>query len=210
MAADGPRPALTRSEIVSWQSSAAIRPQPNFGVKLSRPGFGPAAELPAALPARRRHGGCSSPLGSANVIGGNRRAAPASARGTGRAAYTKDVSQTGGRGAHRLLRSSSTAPRCAGGIQRGRTLCMCAPPVHRLPNHQRKNRCVLSPQRLVGLYCAQTFPKCLPFTTARVRLVLGSSASKIVPGVPKHTVIAFPDRERHKSHTYAGIVGRRL
>jgi hypothetical protein len=36
----------------------------NFGVKLARPGFGPAAELPAASPAPRRHGGCSSPLGS--------------------------------------------------------------------------------------------------------------------------------------------------
>ena len=43
---------------------------------------------------RRRHGGGSSPLGSSNVIGGNRRAAQASARGTGRTAYTKDVSRT--------------------------------------------------------------------------------------------------------------------
>jgi len=63
----------------------------NFGVKLSRPGFGPAAELPAYSQARRRHGGCRSRLDSSNVIRGNRRAAPASARGTGRAAYTKDV-----------------------------------------------------------------------------------------------------------------------
>jgi hypothetical protein len=63
-------------------------------VKLVRPGFGPAAELPTVSPARRRHGGCRSPLGSSNVIGGNRRAAPASARGTGRTAYTKDVSPT--------------------------------------------------------------------------------------------------------------------
>ena len=66
----------------------------NFGVKLMRPGFGPAAELPASSPARWRHGGCSSPLGSPNVIGGNRRAASASARGTGRTAYTKDVRRT--------------------------------------------------------------------------------------------------------------------
>jgi hypothetical protein len=66
----------------------------NFGVKLMRPGFGPAAELPASPPARRRHGGCSSPLGSSNVIGGNRRAAQASARGAGRTAYTKDVRPT--------------------------------------------------------------------------------------------------------------------
>ena len=59
-----------------------------------RPGFGPAAELPTSSPARRRHGGCNSPLGSLNVIGGNHRAALASARGTGRTAYTKDVSRT--------------------------------------------------------------------------------------------------------------------
>jgi len=59
-----------------------------------RPGFGPAAELPTVSPARWRHGGCRSPLGSSNVIGGNRRAAPASARGTGRTAYTKDVRPT--------------------------------------------------------------------------------------------------------------------
>ena len=70
------------------------RPPPNFGVKLMRPDFGPAAELPVASPASRRHGGCSSSLGSSNVIGGNRRAAPASARGTGRTAYTKDVGLT--------------------------------------------------------------------------------------------------------------------
>jgi hypothetical protein len=69
-------------------------PPPNFGVKLMRPGFGPAAELPTASPARWRHGGCSLPLGSLNVIGGNRRAAQALARGTGRTAYTKDVSRT--------------------------------------------------------------------------------------------------------------------
>ncbi|HKO36402.1 MAG TPA: hypothetical protein VJV21_07980 [Pyrinomonadaceae bacterium] len=60
-------------------------------MKLARPGFGPAAELPASSPVSRRHGGCSSPLGSANVVGSNRRAASASARGTGRTAYTKDV-----------------------------------------------------------------------------------------------------------------------
>ena len=70
------------------------RPAPNFGVKLMRPGFGPAAELPASLPVGGRHGGCSSPLGTSCVIGGNRRAALASARGTGRTAYTKDVRPT--------------------------------------------------------------------------------------------------------------------
>ena len=69
--------------------------RPNFGVKLMRPGFGPAAELPALLQAQWRHGGRCSPLGSANVIGGNRRAASASARATGRTAYTKDVVRTG-------------------------------------------------------------------------------------------------------------------
>jgi hypothetical protein len=68
--------------------------RPNFGVKLARPDFGPAAELPTSSPASRRHGGCSSPFCSSNVIGGNHRAASASARGTGRAAYTKDVGQT--------------------------------------------------------------------------------------------------------------------
>jgi len=67
---------------------------PNFGVKLMRPGFGPATELPTSWPASRRHGGCSSPLGSSNVIGGNRRAAQASARGTRLTAYTKDVRPT--------------------------------------------------------------------------------------------------------------------
>jgi len=55
--------------------------RPNFTLKLVRPGFGPAAELPAPSRARRRHGGCSSRLGSPNVIRGNRRAALASARG---------------------------------------------------------------------------------------------------------------------------------
>ena len=68
--------------------------RPNFGVKLMRPGFGPAAELPTFSPASRRHGSCRSPFGSSNVIGGNRRAAQASARGTGRTAYTKDVRHT--------------------------------------------------------------------------------------------------------------------
>ena len=79
---------------------------PNFGVKLVRPGFGPAAELPALPQAPWRHGGCRSPLGSANVIGGNRRAASASARETGRTAYTKDVSPTKGRSARGLLISA--------------------------------------------------------------------------------------------------------
>jgi hypothetical protein len=47
----------------------------NSGVKLPRPGFGPAAELPTVSPASRRHGGCSSPLAARQFIGGNRRAA---------------------------------------------------------------------------------------------------------------------------------------
>jgi hypothetical protein len=51
------------------------------------------AELPTTLPARRRHGGCSSPFGSSNVIGGNRRAAPLQHAGPA-AAYTRDVSPT--------------------------------------------------------------------------------------------------------------------
>ncbi len=59
-----------------------------------RPGFGPAAELPTASPAWRRHGGCSSPVVAPQLLGGNRRAAQSSARGTGRTAYTKDVSPT--------------------------------------------------------------------------------------------------------------------
>ena len=59
-----------------------------------RPGFGPAAELPAFSLASRRHGSCRSRLGSSNVMRGKCRAAPASARGTGRTAYTKDVGRT--------------------------------------------------------------------------------------------------------------------
>ena len=66
-------------------------------MKLMRPGFGRAAELPAAAPASRRHGSCRSRFGSTNVIRGNCRAALASARRTGRTAYTKDVSPTGAR-----------------------------------------------------------------------------------------------------------------
>jgi len=65
-------------------------------VKLMRPGFGPAAELPTSSPAWRRHGGCSPPRSSSNVIGGNHRAAQASGCGTGRTAYTKEVSPTKG------------------------------------------------------------------------------------------------------------------
>jgi hypothetical protein len=63
----------------------------NFGVKPARPGFGPPAEPAASSPAWRRHGGCSSPVVAPQLLGGNRRAASAWARGTGRAAYTKDV-----------------------------------------------------------------------------------------------------------------------
>ena len=48
---------------------------------------GPGRAIASVYPTR-------SPLGSTNVIGGNRRVAPASARGTGRAAYTKDVGRT--------------------------------------------------------------------------------------------------------------------
>ena len=58
----------------------------NFTLKLVRPGSGPAAELPTFSPAPWRHAGCSSRFGSANVMRGNRRAARASARGTGRTA----------------------------------------------------------------------------------------------------------------------------
>jgi hypothetical protein len=47
-------------------------PPANFGVKLARPGFGPAAELPPFSPACRRHAGCSSPLAALQFIGGNR------------------------------------------------------------------------------------------------------------------------------------------
>jgi hypothetical protein len=62
-------------------------------VKLARPGFGPAAELPRSSQAWRRHGGCSSSVVAPQLLAGNRRAALASARRTGRAAYTKDVSR---------------------------------------------------------------------------------------------------------------------
>jgi hypothetical protein len=46
----------------------------NFGVKLARPGFGPVAELPRQA--------------LFQLLAGSRRAASASGRGTGRAAYT--------------------------------------------------------------------------------------------------------------------------
>jgi hypothetical protein len=68
---------ISRAESTSSQTS----PLTNFTLKLVRPGFGRPAEPAAVLPARRRHAGCSSPLGSVNVIGSNRRAAQASARG---------------------------------------------------------------------------------------------------------------------------------
>jgi hypothetical protein len=55
--------------------AASREPLANFTLKLVRPGFGPAAELPATSRACRRHGGCNSPLGAPHVIGGNRRAA---------------------------------------------------------------------------------------------------------------------------------------
>ena len=82
---------LTRCELTcndsgTFDDSLSKRSRPNFTLKLVRPGFGPAAELPASSQAPRRHAGCSSPRGFANVIGGNRRAASASARGTGRTA----------------------------------------------------------------------------------------------------------------------------
>jgi len=80
----------TRIVASQWKAVRIARdarsPPPNFTLKLVRPGFGPAAELPVVSQARRRHGGCNSPLGAGHVIGGNRRAAPASARGTGRTA----------------------------------------------------------------------------------------------------------------------------
>jgi hypothetical protein len=37
-----------------------LSPPPNFTLKLVRPGFGPAAELPTLSPAWRRHAGCRS------------------------------------------------------------------------------------------------------------------------------------------------------
>ena len=94
-------------------------PRPNFGVKLMRPGFGPAAELPTVSPASWRHGGCRSPLGFSNVVGGNRRAASASARETGRTAYTKDVRPTnqhlrGGTFSMRAPRTGTSSVRSAG------------------------------------------------------------------------------------------------
>jgi len=52
---------------------ARYRTPPNFTLKLVRPSFGPAAELPTPSRAWRRHGGCTSRLGSANVMRGNRR-----------------------------------------------------------------------------------------------------------------------------------------
>lgn len=49
-----------------------------------------------------------------HLIGGKRRAAPASARGTGRAAYTKDVkrapNELTGYGAHTPIELSATLP----------------------------------------------------------------------------------------------------
>jgi hypothetical protein len=36
---------------VSGGEKATTKRQPNFGVKLTRPGFGPAAELPTSWPA---------------------------------------------------------------------------------------------------------------------------------------------------------------
>jgi hypothetical protein len=50
-------------------------------LKLPRPGFGSAAEPPTSSPARRRHAGCGMPVVSTQLLGGNRRAALASARG---------------------------------------------------------------------------------------------------------------------------------
>ena len=58
----------------------------NFTLKLVRPGFGPAAELPTLSQGRWRHGGCRSAGVATQLFAGNRRAASASARGTGRTA----------------------------------------------------------------------------------------------------------------------------
>jgi hypothetical protein len=44
----------------SPSSSSFLRGPANFTLKLVRPGFGPAAELPTPSPAWRRHGGFSS------------------------------------------------------------------------------------------------------------------------------------------------------
>jgi hypothetical protein len=47
-----------RHTFFSRTCSGAVRP--NFTLKLVRPGFGPAAELPTLLPVRWRHAGCRS------------------------------------------------------------------------------------------------------------------------------------------------------
>jgi len=67
---------LIGPEEVAWGTMTCVRP-----------GCGPAAELPTSSPARRRHGGCSSPVVASQFLGGNRRAASVSAHGTGRTAW---------------------------------------------------------------------------------------------------------------------------
>ena len=64
---------------------------PNKPLKPTRPGFGPAAEPPGpnSTCAASRHLQVASRY--CQLLGGKRRAALASARGTGRTAYTKDV-----------------------------------------------------------------------------------------------------------------------
>jgi len=63
------RPAcwLLARSLCSCQEHRAETPA-NFTLKLVRPGVGPAAELPPSSPVRRRHAGCSSRLGSPNVM----------------------------------------------------------------------------------------------------------------------------------------------
>ena len=71
---------------VRGEVGTARYPRANFTLKLVRPGFGPAAELPtpsASAAASRR---LQFVTRCCAILDGNRRAAPASVRGTGRTA----------------------------------------------------------------------------------------------------------------------------
>ena len=78
-----PLPALSEGLRLCATSRVAVtqRELANFGVKLSA-GWCPARQPSCLLngPASRRHAGCSSRLGSTNVIRGSRRAASFLAR----------------------------------------------------------------------------------------------------------------------------------
>ena len=61
------RPTVAHSGgCTSVSQNLAFEAPANFGVKLMRPGFGPAAELPTSSPASRRHGSCNSRLVACN------------------------------------------------------------------------------------------------------------------------------------------------